>query len=117
MADPVAGRFRAARFQGGRLLAVLIVEPVGASVPDLGWLAGCFKKDTLDPAERRAILACRDAQQPDVGPIVCSCFQVGEKQIQTAIENGAGSVEALGESLRCGTNCGSCLPELKGLVG
>ncbi|MCV6624987.1 MAG: (2Fe-2S)-binding protein [Cellvibrionaceae bacterium] len=33
-----------------------------------------------------------------------------------AIEAGADSVEALGQQLRCGTNCGSCKPELASLL-
>jgi len=48
--------------------------------------------------------------------VVCSCFGVGEKQIAAAIGAGAGTVEALGEKLRCGTNCGSCTPELKAAI-
>ena len=52
----------------------------------------------------------------DVGDIICSCFQIGEKTIKEAIKLGqCKSVEALGESLKCGTNCGSCIPEFKAL--
>jgi assimilatory nitrate reductase catalytic subunit len=47
---------------------------------------------------------------------VCSCFEVGEQQIARAIRGGAATVRALGETLRCGTNCGSCVPELKALL-
>ena len=48
--------------------------------------------------------------------IICSCFQVGEKTIKEAINSGqCQSVEALGKALKCGTNCGSCIPELKAL--
>lgn len=47
------------------------------------------------------------------GPIVCSCHQVGKFQIRAAIEAGATSVAALGENLKCGSNCGSCIPELQ----
>ena len=53
----------------------------------------------------------------DKGKIICSCFQVGEKTILEAIHNGCESADALGAALKCGTNCGSCIPELKGLVG
>lgn len=50
----------------------------------------------------------------DIGEIVCSCFQVGEQTIKEAIVfEGCTSVESLGEKLKCGTNCGSCIPELK----
>ena len=53
----------------------------------------------------------------EVGPMICSCFQVGEKTIKEAINSGqCHSVQLLGESLKCGTNCGSCIPELKTLL-
>jgi assimilatory nitrate reductase catalytic subunit len=53
----------------------------------------------------------------DVGAIICSCFQIGEKTIKEAIKSGeCKSVEALGVKLKCGTNCGSCIPELKTLL-
>jgi assimilatory nitrate reductase catalytic subunit len=50
------------------------------------------------------------------GPIVCACFSVGMATIRAAIQAGAASAEAIGEALRAGTNCGSCLPELKRLL-
>ena len=51
------------------------------------------------------------------GGIVCSCFGVGKNAIIEAIrENRLGSVEAVGELLKAGTNCGSCIPELKALL-
>lgn len=53
----------------------------------------------------------------DVGAIICSCFQIGEKTIQAAIDSKqCTSVETLGAKLQCGTNCGSCIPELKSLL-
>ena len=116
LADPAQQRFRAARLRNGQLQALIMVEPDAALLPDTEWLDECFAEAQLTSAQRRMLLAGRRADQPDVGAMVCSCFQVGEKQIQQAISAGACSVEALGEQLRCGTNCGSCLPELKGLL-
>ncbi|WP_081180202.1 nitrate reductase [Colwellia sp. PAMC 21821] len=50
----------------------------------------------------------------DVGDMICSCFQVGENTIKEAIASQqCKSVTSLGEKLKCGTNCGSCIPELK----
>ena len=54
--------------------------------------------------------------QPDVGKLICSCYKVSEKSITEAIEGGAHSAEALGKQLQCGTNCGSCVPELNHLI-
>jgi NAD(P)H-nitrite reductase large subunit len=47
---------------------------------------------------------------------VCSCFKVHEKDINDAIEQGADSVNTLGEQLKCGTNCGSCKSELQQML-
>ncbi|MEQ5835141.1 molybdopterin-dependent oxidoreductase [Marinobacter sp. NFXS9] len=116
MHDAGAGRYRAARFHQGQLLAVLMAEPAESPFPDLGWLATCFERDDLAAADRRAILAGRDADLPDIGPVICSCFQIGQKQIEAAIGDGSDSPEALGRQLKCGTNCGSCMPELRKLI-
>jgi assimilatory nitrate reductase catalytic subunit len=66
---------------------------------------------------RHALLAGKAAADtPRPGRIICSCFSVGENAIRAAIAGGCYSPTALGEKLRCGTNCGSCLPELKALL-
>jgi assimilatory nitrate reductase catalytic subunit len=52
----------------------------------------------------------------ETGPSVCSCFGVGRHTITAQIRQGAASVEQLGRALKCGTNCGSCVPELKALL-
>jgi assimilatory nitrate reductase catalytic subunit len=59
------------------------------------------------------LLAGTDPGLADVGRIICTCWEVGEKQVGAAIAGGARSVQSLGEALRCGTQCGSCIPELK----
>ena len=48
--------------------------------------------------------------------LICSCFKVSEQKIVDAIAAGADSAEALGQQLKCGTNCGSCIPELNNLI-
>jgi assimilatory nitrate reductase catalytic subunit len=51
------------------------------------------------------------------GPTVCACFGVGLAAIRAALQCGAAiGVEGIGAALRAGTNCGSCLPELKRIV-
>ena len=50
------------------------------------------------------------------GPIVCACFGVGRGTICDAIAAGANSAAAVGAQLKAGTNCGSCIPELKRLI-
>jgi assimilatory nitrate reductase catalytic subunit len=46
------------------------------------------------------------------GRIVCNCFDVSESEIAAQIADGA-DLESLQARLKCGTSCGSCLPELR----
>ncbi len=54
------------------------------------------------------------------GQQVCTCFNVTENAIRGRLQTCEGSeaerLAALQSSLQCGTNCGSCVPELKRLV-
>ena len=115
MDDPGAGRYRAAWFHDGRITAVLLAEPEN-DFPGLDWLDGLFGESALVEEARRQVLAGRAADAPDHGPVICSCFQVGQYRIESAIDSGHTSVAELGEALKCGTNCGSCIPELRTLL-
>jgi assimilatory nitrate reductase catalytic subunit len=50
------------------------------------------------------------------GPVVCACFGVGRTAILAAIGEGARTSAEIGLKLKAGTNCGSCIPELKRLI-
>ena len=54
------------------------------------------------------------------GKQVCSCFNVSETAIDDVLARASGSAEArlqqLKDVLQCGTNCGSCVPELQRIV-
>ncbi|MCW7537570.1 molybdopterin-dependent oxidoreductase [Aquabacterium sp. A7-Y] len=54
------------------------------------------------------------------GRQVCTCFNVSEAQIESTLAgcegNADGRLAQLQQQLKCGTNCGSCVPELKRLV-
>ena len=53
----------------------------------------------------------------DAGPLVCACFGVGLARIREAVlTEAATSPEAIGQLLRAGTNCGSCVPEMKRII-
>jgi assimilatory nitrate reductase catalytic subunit len=81
-------------------------------------LTSLFAKAHLETTERKALLTGkRPSGVPDVGIIVCACFNVGEKTIRTAIkENGLKTHQEVGVCLKAGTNCGSCVPEIKALL-
>ncbi|AWF82595.1 nitrate reductase [Microbulbifer sp. A4B17] len=48
--------------------------------------------------------------------MICTCLQVSRPQIEEAIAQGINTVEALGETLGCGTSCGSCKPEVASII-
>jgi assimilatory nitrate reductase catalytic subunit len=49
------------------------------------------------------------------GRIICNCLDVAEPDIVAAIAGGA-DLATLQAALKCGTECGSCVPELKRLL-
>ena len=116
--DAAMGRYRAACLQKGRLEAVFFIAP-DQRLPSREWLSTLFLKSALEPAELAGLLAARPpAGTPsDGGRIVCACFSVGEKTILNGIQaQGLDSVTAVGTVLKAGTNCGSCVPEIRRLV-
>jgi assimilatory nitrate reductase catalytic subunit len=54
------------------------------------------------------------------GAQVCSCFGVAEPDIDAFLQSCTGDADqrlsSLQQGLKCGTNCGSCLPQLKKMV-
>lgn len=85
-------------------------------VVDETLIATAFQQPPDSAASRFALLAGRAMQGEARGKTVCSCFGTGEQQIAAAIRQGALNCATLGQQLKCGTNCGSCLPELKKLI-
>jgi assimilatory nitrate reductase catalytic subunit len=76
-----------------------------------------FAAESLSEAERRVLLSGRSAAGvASGGPLVCACFGVGRDAIRRAVQGGATTVEAIGAAVKAGTNCGSCLPELRRMV-
>jgi assimilatory nitrate reductase catalytic subunit len=114
--DAKASRERMAWFDGNLLRSALFLasEPVEVS---RSWAVEQFSADYSEMRKRYQLVAGRPgADQPDPGPIVCSCFSVGANQILEAAANGCTSVEAIGEKLSAGTNCGSCKAEISELI-
>ncbi|HMR04035.1 MAG TPA: molybdopterin-dependent oxidoreductase, partial [Candidatus Competibacter phosphatis] len=116
-ADLGTGRYRGAVLVDGRLRACLFIAP-GPELPLRGWLAGLFAASELDSTERASLLAGRPGQgQRDNGRIVCACFGVGLNTLTAAIrDQRLITPEAIGAALQAGTNCGSCVPELRQLI-
>ncbi|GAB3478051.1 nitrate reductase [Marinomonas epiphytica] len=111
--NPTTDQERMAYVEDDQLRALLYLDTQPVSL-SMDWLQSKMQiGQTIAKLERLALLAGLPADVEDKGTIVCSCFQIGSKQIEQAIAAGESSVEGLGSKLKCGTNCGSCIPELK----
>ncbi len=110
-------RYRAARIENGRLESVIFIGP-DPKLPERDWLLKLFADGQLAERDRMAILTGKPATgQHDVGPIVCACFGVGRNVLVNTIrEQHLTTPEAVGEVLRAGTNCGSCVPEIREII-
>ncbi len=94
-----------------------------------GELEGCLCVGPGDAASAwEAFEALRPPDEPPGAPrpagggfaeteaVVCACFGIGLNSIRQAVAGGASNTEEIGQTLRAGTNCGSCLPELKRII-
>lgn len=82
------------------------------------WLKEVMTTGNFSDELRRWALAPLSAPptgQRDRGKIVCSCLDVAENEIVEVCKAGA-DLLTLQAKLKCGSQCGSCLPELKRLV-
>ncbi|OYY55390.1 MAG: hypothetical protein B7Y53_04040 [Halothiobacillus sp. 28-55-5] len=115
--DPANGRFRAAQLTNGQLDWVIAITDDSRAV-DTQWLAGLFAESTLTAAQRADLIAGKPAgAQADTGPVICACFSLGRNTLVAAIQaHNLTDAKALGVCTQAGTNCGSCLPELKALI-
>jgi bacterioferritin-associated ferredoxin len=48
--------------------------------------------------------------------IVCSCFAVSSAKLQEVLEQGADSVAAVGRACCAGTDCGSCVSQIREII-
>ncbi len=94
-----------------RLLGVLLAGETSAA----DWLRDLMASGQSIGELRRWLFAAT-AKPPlamaSAGRTVCNCFGVTETQINDLYRQGA-DLDALQAQLKCGTSCGSCLPELR----
>jgi assimilatory nitrate reductase catalytic subunit len=82
------------------------------------WLKEVMVQGKLTDELRRWALAPLNAPPTggkNRGRIVCNCLDVSEQEIRAVLAEG-GDLSVLQEKLKCGTECGSCVPELKRIV-
>lgn len=108
--------YRAVGYSQGVAAVMFSAATDHKTAKEVRWLEEQLGR-SVDGATRFALLAgSPGAGAEDEGDIVCSCFHVGDKTIAKAIAAGCDSTETLGAKLKCGTNCGSCIPELKAML-
>jgi assimilatory nitrate reductase catalytic subunit len=115
--DEAAGIYRAALLADDRLEACVYVAR-RPELPGRRWLSSLFDKPSLAETDRAALLAGRPlGRSADPGPLVCSCFGVGRGVLGEAIRtHGLSSAGEVGARIKAGTNCGSCIPEIRALL-
>jgi assimilatory nitrate reductase catalytic subunit len=112
--DSRSGISKRVRVDQGRITAARLTGETAA----FEWLKELIA-DGGDAAPLRAWMLAPVARPPAVGAgrgrIICNCLNVAETDILAAIADGA-DLPTLQATLHCGTECGSCVPELKRML-
>ena len=112
--DASQDTYRAAGFIDGELDGWLCLGPAGVRL-HADALATLIPAEAGD-ASRMLGLSSAGAML-ELEPVVCACFGVGADAIRELVASGeARSVQEIGQRLRAGTNCGSCLPGVKRII-
>ena len=121
-ADGRRGRSRSLRLDGegaeARLQALLRVGEGSEGA----WLDALWSERVpVAPFGRRLLAPDADGPAVPVSPQVCNCFNVREDAITACLQRlpddaPQARLAALQGALRCGTQCGSCLPALRRMV-
>jgi assimilatory nitrate reductase catalytic subunit len=117
--DGKRSQLRSIRLQHTQLDAFLLAGDTSAQ----SWLKALLQTQAPTQAYGRRLLMT-GSQPPvplvDAGPTVCSCLGVKEVAIRHHLQISPGDsaqrLASLQDSLKCGTQCGSCVPELRRLI-
>lgn len=110
LSNTVMHDYRTLGCADNRIEVAIFANPKREKLPETNWLQELLQHKVSTETWR--LLTRLEVNSLSRNRIICSCFQISEEQIKTAVIQGATSTAALGEKLRCGTNCGSCIPEL-----
>ena len=113
--DPLRFVGKRVRLEDGRLVAVRLAGETAARQ----WLKALWLEGSANPALRRWLLA-PFSTPPHGGSmtsdrVLCNCMNVGQQAVRDGIAQGL-DLQALKQTLGCGTSCGSCVPEIKRLL-
>ncbi len=110
--DPTRGIVKLARIETDGRLAGLLFAGETAATP---WLQDAMTGG-LPLGELRRWLFAPSATPPvamgSAGRTVCNCFGISESAIKGLLQQGS-DLAGVQAQLKCGTSCGSCLPELR----
>ncbi|MFM8900184.1 MAG: molybdopterin-dependent oxidoreductase [Burkholderiales bacterium] len=118
--DKKRGQRRALRLvtAGGerRLDAFLLAGDASAQ----SWMRSMLQTEQATPSQAHRLLAASAKPPADAAPAspqVCNCFNINADQISSTLQRCTGSADErlaqLQGELKCGTQCGSCLPSLR----
>jgi assimilatory nitrate reductase catalytic subunit len=105
--DPKRGIEKRVRIQGGLLTAFRLTGDLAN--------AEHFRQAMLARSEVSDEGLLSPPPATAAGLAVCACYGVREGEIRAAVAAGA-DLARLQKDLRCGTSCGSCVPELRRLA-
>jgi assimilatory nitrate reductase catalytic subunit len=112
--DEAQGLLRAAAFRADRAELFLAL---GRSPPPVDAGLDLSALDKLSASQRLELLSGATAPRDgESSPVVCACFGVSEQKIDAVIASGCTDAAEVGRLLRAGTNCGSCLPEIRRMI-
>ncbi|MEH6564439.1 MAG: molybdopterin-dependent oxidoreductase [Halopseudomonas sp.] len=113
--DPQRAIGKRIRIEEDRITAIRLSGETAAR----NWLRSLWQSGEADAELRRWFLAPVSAppggasNQQD--KTLCNCMDVSQSQICAGIERGL-DLDGLKQELGCGTQCGSCVPEIKRLI-
>jgi len=112
--DPGRGISKRVVIEHDRVTGVRLVGETLAAE----WLKEIMSQPVFPQEVRRWALAPISAPPSGMhgrGRIVCNCLDVSEQGILQSLQQGT-DLASLQSKLKCGTECGSCVPELKRLL-
>ena len=122
-ADKKKGQHRTIKLTGNREHAELEAFLLAGDTRSEAWVKTLLQ-DSLPAQSYGRMLLVPGSKAPIAvqsrGKSVCTCFNVTDAAITGQLSKSFGSDERrlleLQTSLKCGTNCGSCVPELKRMI-
>ena len=117
--DKRRGNARHILVRDGKLAALSLAGDNAAET----WLKAYLESEQPVAALGRLLLS-PSSQAPQGfsvrGRVVCNCFNIAANEIEAVLDSQSGpapaQLAALTAQLKCGTNCGSCVPELKNMI-